>query len=139
MRAKNKGTKPGNPALFRPVIVQSAAVLDAIVTAGVNPRKNDGDIRRPQKRIGLGCPYNFQGFCLVQNALSGKATANEAVLARFIGGALFGRCSLLSDVDEVDELYPGERNQMPVFCNGRKTVRTMALKRWQAWPLLRRR
>jgi hypothetical protein len=58
---------------------------------------------------------------------------------RFIGGALFGRCFLLSDVDEFDELCPGERNQRPVFCNGRKTLPTMALKRWQALPLLRRR
>jgi hypothetical protein len=78
--------------------------------------------RPPQKRIGLGWAYNFRGFCFVQNALSGKATAYEAVLASFIDGAPFGLRSLLSDVDEVDELCPGERNQKPVFCNGRKTL-----------------
>ena len=65
---------------------------------------------------------------MVQNALSGKATAYEAVLVRFIGVAPFGLRSLLSDVDEVDELCPGERNQRPVFCNGDKTLRTMALQ-----------
>ena len=59
---------------------------------------------------------------MVQNALSGKATAYEDVLARFIGVAPFGMRSLLSDVDEVDELGPDERNQRPVFCNGCKTL-----------------